>query len=152
MTKHRKTNTSCKWTQDFINIYENKCMSKGLWRLRRRQPYDIDAFRCILLSFSVEFLNVPGSSTSDRRLCKLAQFLVGPSPWALAGPCPWAVVEPFPWAFVLPFLWDFPWARAGPYPWAILRPCPAERSEACSERSGEVRGYKLCIPQTKVCT
>ena len=54
--------------------------------------------------------------------------------------CPWALVGPFPWA------------QPGPFPWALVGPFPTERSEACSERSDEVRDCKLHIRQTEDCT
>ena len=41
-----------------------------------------------------------------------------------------------------------PWALVGPFPWALFGPFPTEQSEACSERSDEVRGCKLHITQT----
>ena len=54
--------------------------------------------------------------------------------------CPWAHVRPFPWA-QREFL-----------PWALVGPFPTERSEACSERSDEVRDCKVYITPTKACT
>ena len=47
--------------------------------------------------------------------------------------CSWNLVRPFPRA------------QREPLPWAIVGGVPSERSEACLERSGEVRDCKLDI-------
>ena len=46
----------------------------------------------------------------------------------------------------------FPWALFGPFPWAFVGPFPTDRSEAFSERSDEVRDYKIHIKMTEDCT
>ena len=44
------------------------------------------------------------------------------------------------------------WHCLGPFPCALVGTFPTKRSEACSERSDEVRGCKLHITQSKDCT